>query len=87
MPLQGVSDPEKKRKIIGAGFIEVFNDYAKTLEGKLGSLPRFLVQVCAQPGSSSSCHWGSPDALEHHRHATITSCHHQQYEANGTRTC
>ena len=70
MPLQGVSDPEKKRKIIGAGFIEVFNDYAKTLEGKLGSLPRFLVQVCAQPGvrylrpgwillqsgSSSSCH-------------------------------
>ena len=47
-PLQGVSDPEKKRKIIGAGFIEVFNDYAKSLEGKLGSLPHFLVQVCAQ---------------------------------------
>lgn len=49
MHMQGVSDPEQKRKIIGAGFIEVFNDYAKSLEAALGTLPRFLVQV-------RSCH-------------------------------
>ncbi len=31
--LAGVSDPEQKRKIIGAEFIEVFNDEARKLEG------------------------------------------------------
>ncbi len=31
--LAGVSEPERKRKIIGAEFIEVFNDEAKKLEG------------------------------------------------------
>ncbi|MTV82133.1 glutamine-hydrolyzing GMP synthase [Secundilactobacillus folii] len=31
--LKGVSEPEKKRKIIGAEFINVFNDEAKKLEG------------------------------------------------------
>ena len=59
--LQGVSDPEKKRKIIGAGFIEVFNDYAKTLEGSLGSLPRFLVQVQPLYGASPFCTWVALD--------------------------
>ena len=31
--LQGVSDPEEKRKIIGANFIEVFDEEAQKLEG------------------------------------------------------
>ena len=31
--LAGVSEPERKRKIIGAEFIEVFNDEARKLEG------------------------------------------------------
>ena len=31
--LEGVSDPEKKRKIIGGEFIEVFDEEAKKLEG------------------------------------------------------
>ncbi len=31
--LAGVSEPEKKRKIIGGEFIEVFNEEAKKLEG------------------------------------------------------
>lgn len=38
---QGLKDPEAKRKCIGAGFIEVFNDFAKGFDRK----PRFLVQV------------------------------------------
>ena len=39
--VQGLKDPEAKRKAIGAGFIEVFNDFAKGFDRK----PRFLVQV------------------------------------------
>jgi GMP synthase (glutamine-hydrolysing) len=31
--LQGVSDPEKKRKVIGRVFIEVFEEHAKSLKG------------------------------------------------------
>ena len=31
--LQGVTDPEEKRKIIGRGFIEVFDEEAKKLQG------------------------------------------------------
>ena len=38
-------DPEAKRKKIGAGFIRVFDDFAKGLEQKHGVKPRFLVQV------------------------------------------
>ena len=43
--LRGLSDPEAKRKAIGAGFIEVFSDFAHRLEAQLDHKPRFLVQV------------------------------------------
>ncbi|HET7025248.1 MAG TPA: glutamine-hydrolyzing GMP synthase [Gemmatimonadales bacterium] len=43
--LKGVSDPEQKRKIIGHEFIEVFNDEAKKVTGKVG----FLVQGTLYP--------------------------------------
>ena len=46
---QGLKDPEAKRKAIGAGFIEVFNDFAKGFDRK----PKFLVQVCNLIASSS----------------------------------
>ena len=42
--LAGVSEPEQKRKIIGAEFIEVFNDEAKKLEGI-----KFLAQGTIYP--------------------------------------
>lgn len=42
--LRGMSDPEAKRKAIGAEFIEVFKNYAIELEQKLGKKPTFLVQ-------------------------------------------
>jgi len=47
--LAGVSDPERKRKIIGAEFIAVFDDAAKTLEKTLGKKPSFLVQGTLYP--------------------------------------
>lgn len=43
--LSGVSDPEAKRKAIGAEFIEVFKTYANQLEKELGKKPKFLLQV------------------------------------------
>ena len=43
--LAGVTDPEQKRKIIGHEFIEVFNDEAKKVAGKVG----FLVQGTLYP--------------------------------------
>ncbi|CAI5534001.1 unnamed protein product [Closterium sp. Naga37s-1] len=42
--LRGVTDPEKKRRIIGAEFIGVFDDFASELEAKLGHRPECLVQ-------------------------------------------
>ena len=47
--LAGVSDPEKKRKIIGAEFIAVFDQSAKNLETKLGKRPTHLVQGTLYP--------------------------------------
>lgn len=42
--LRGLSDPEAKRKAIGAEFIEVFKNYANELEKTLGRKPKYLVQ-------------------------------------------
>ena len=47
--LEGVSDPEKKRKIIGGEFIAVFDESAKGLEKTLGVRPTFLVQGTLYP--------------------------------------
>eukprot|EP00951_Prasinocladus_malaysianus_P027490 scaffold246875_cov50-Prasinocladus_malaysianus.AAC.3 len=42
---QGVKDPEKKRKLIGSEFIDVFREFRSELEKKLGHRPKYLVQV------------------------------------------
>jgi GMP synthase (glutamine-hydrolysing) len=47
--LAGVSDPEQKRKIIGAEFIGVFKDSAEALIKKLGVKPKYLVQGTLYP--------------------------------------
>jgi GMP synthase (glutamine-hydrolysing) len=46
--LAGVTDPEKKRKVIGAAFIEVFEAEAKTLAAKQGAFD-FLAQGTLYP--------------------------------------
>jgi GMP synthase (glutamine-hydrolysing) len=43
--LAGVTDPERKRKVIGEHFIRVFEEQARTLDPK----PRFLVQGTLYP--------------------------------------
>lgn len=43
--LEGVADPEAKRKIIGAEFINVFKEFKLDVEKVTGKQPAFLVQV------------------------------------------
>jgi GMP synthase (glutamine-hydrolysing) len=75
--LAGVSDPEKKRKIIGAEFIGVFDDAARDLEKTLGKKPSFLVQGTLYPDvieSSPAPKSGGTNAAGNHSH-TIKSHH------------
>jgi GMP synthase (glutamine-hydrolysing) len=61
--LAGVTDPEKKRKIIGRVFIEVFDRYAKDIEGA-----KFLVQGTLYPDVIESVSVRGPSAVikSHH---------------------
>jgi GMP synthase (glutamine-hydrolysing) len=56
--LDGVSDPEKKRKIIGQTFIEVFEKEAKKLDGKV----EFLAQGTLYPDVIESVSFKGPSA-------------------------
>ncbi len=61
--LAGVTDPEKKRKIIGRVFIEVFEEEAKKVEGA-----KFLVQGTLYPDVIESVSHKGPSAVikSHH---------------------
>jgi len=61
IPLQGVSDPEQKRKIIGAKFIEVFATEAKKINGA-----RYLVQGTIYPDVIESSSSGSGQTIKSH---------------------
>ena len=70
--LKGVTDPEKKRKTIGAQFIEVFKEYKTDVEKKTGVRPTFLVQGTLYPDVIESC--PPPGSDQKHSH-TIKSHH------------
>ncbi|CAI5931718.1 unnamed protein product [Closterium sp. NIES-64] len=70
--LRGVTDPERKRRIIGAEFIGVFDDFASELEAKLGHRPECLVQGTLYPDVIESC--PPPGSGKKHSH-TIKSHH------------
>ena len=61
--LAGVSDPERKRKIIGRDFVEVFNDEAQRIEHV-----RWLGQGTIYPDVIESCSVNGPSATikSHH---------------------
>src|SRR6185436_5429392 len=65
--LDGVSDPERKRKIIGETFIRVFEDEAKALERETGPI-RFLAQGTLYPDVIESVSFKGPSATikSHH---------------------
>lgn len=60
--LQGVSDPEKKRKIIGNEFIRVFQSEAQKLQKESGGDIRFLVQGTLYPDVIESVSVKGPSA-------------------------
>lgn len=70
--LKGVVDPEKKRKIIGAEFIAVFDEFSHRLEREIGKKPAFLVQGTLYPDVIESC--PPPGSGKSHSH-TIKSHH------------
>ena len=66
--LQGVTDPEKKRKIIGAEFIAVFDEAAAAVGKQIGHMPECLVQGTLYPDVIES----SPG----HKHSVTIKSHH-----------
>ncbi len=72
--LAGVTDPEQKRKRIGAEFIAVFDDSARVLEKTLGRKPAFLVQGTLYPDVIESSPAPQSGAGGNHSH-TIKSHH------------
>lgn len=65
--LKGVTDPEKKRKIIGKTFIDVFQDFAKKQSAGKNKI-KYLVQGTLYPDviESSSFHGPSVTIKTHH---------------------
>ena len=70
--MQGVSDPEQKRKAIGKEFIENFKDFANSLVEKGIPKPKYLVQGTLYPDVIESC--PPPGSGQKHSH-TIKSHH------------
>ncbi|WP_420456579.1 glutamine-hydrolyzing GMP synthase [Rubrivirga sp.] len=60
--LAGVADPEQKRKIIGATFIEVFQAETEKVTERLGRKPRFLAQGTLYPDVIESVSFKGPSA-------------------------
>ncbi len=63
--LAGVTEPERKRKIIGTEFIRVFEDEAKRLKEKYGHI-RFLAQGTIYPDVIESGANNSANIKSHH---------------------
>jgi GMP synthase (glutamine-hydrolysing) len=61
--LGGVSDPERKRKIIGHLFIDVFEDEARRRLGEKGAEKRFLAQGTLYPDVIESTAVKGPSAV------------------------
>ncbi|HTL12373.1 MAG TPA: glutamine-hydrolyzing GMP synthase, partial [Bdellovibrionota bacterium] len=75
--LAGVEDPEKKRKIIGAEFIAVFDGAAERLSKSLGHTPRFLVQGTLYPDVIESSPPPSADGkTSGKKHSHTIKSHH-----------
>ena len=60
--LEGIADPEEKRKIIGHAFIEVFDEATHEITEQLGTKPRFLAQGTLYPDVIESVSFKGPSA-------------------------
>lgn len=66
--LAGVTDPERKRKIIGKAFVDVFKDEAQRIKNAGGGHVRFLAQGTLYPDviESVSVHGGPASVIKSH---------------------
>ena len=66
--LADVEDPERKRKIIGRTFIEVFEDATEAVTERLGTKPKYLAQGTLYPDVIESVSFKGPSATikSHH---------------------
>ncbi|HET6567988.1 MAG TPA: glutamine-hydrolyzing GMP synthase [Rhodothermales bacterium] len=66
--LEGIADPERKRKIIGNTFVEVFEDATGETVKELGRKPAFLAQGTLYPDVIESVSFKGPSATikSHH---------------------
>jgi GMP synthase (glutamine-hydrolysing) len=60
--LEGVVDPERKRKIIGNTFVEVFDNAKAEIVAELGTKPKFLAQGTLYPDVIESVSFKGPSA-------------------------
>ncbi|MEM6646407.1 MAG: glutamine-hydrolyzing GMP synthase [Bacteroidota bacterium] len=60
--LQGITDPERKRVIIGNTFVEVFDDAKQAITDELGAKPKFLAQGTLYPDVIESVSFKGPSA-------------------------
>ena len=60
--LDGVTDPEKKRTIVGNTFIEVFEEQTQEIAADLGHRPTFLAQGTLYPDLIESVSFKGPSA-------------------------
>ncbi|HEX8386116.1 MAG TPA: glutamine-hydrolyzing GMP synthase, partial [Rubricoccaceae bacterium] len=60
--LDGVADPEEKRRIIGRTFVEVFEQETLAVTARLGRKPRFLAQGTLYPDVIESVSFRGPSA-------------------------
>lgn len=60
--LRGVTDPERKRIIIGNTFVEVFDNATQDISRKQGKPPRFLAQGTLYPDVIESVSFKGPSA-------------------------
>ncbi len=80
--LKGVEDPEKKRKIIGAEFIAIFEESAQQISATAGHLPvpvpEFLVQGTLYPDviESSPAPGSSGELGDGRKHSATIKSHH-----------
>ena len=77
--LKGVTDPEKKRKIIGKTFIDVFQEFAKK-QNNGGKKIKYLIQGTLYPDviESSSFHGPSVTIKSHHNVGGLPKSLHMQ---------
>ena len=60
--LKGVTEPEKKRRIIGGTFIEVFQEEATKIEAEMGKKCEYLLQGTLYPDVIESISYKGPSA-------------------------